>query len=120
MENQENKKPLTKEKQDQLDYNNGYKMVEVKDNTNIYKFKIVLFSADKGLKFYTNLLNNGEKLTPEVIKNLLEQAILLNDNPQLNQQFSYDKAITMFRNPFAIIKLATQIKEFQDLFITNC
>ncbi len=111
---------LSQEEIDKRDFDNGFKRIKIKDNNKEYEFIINLFNADEGLKFFIDNINNNEKITINSVKTLLKQAVLVDkNNPQNNQPFSYETAITIFRNPLTILKLATKIMDFQKLFMIN-
>ena len=111
---------LSQEEIDKRDFDNGFKKIKIKDNNKEYEFIINLFSADEGLKFFIDNINNNEKITIDSVKTLLKQAVLVDkNNSQNNQSFSYETAITIFRNPLTILKLATKIMDFQKLFMIN-
>lgn len=113
---------LSQEEIDKRDFNNGFKKIKIKDNDIEYEFIINLFNAEEGLKFFIDNINNNEKITINSVKTLLKQAVLVdknNSNSQNNQPFNYETAITIFRNPLTILKLATKIIDFQKLFMIN-
>ncbi|MBO7528066.1 MAG: hypothetical protein J6T74_09310 [Clostridia bacterium] len=95
------------------------KIIEINDLNNKYKFRINLFNVEEGLNFFLKSASN-QQIDTDKIEILLKQAILLNEKqPELNQKFSLELAKITFRNPVSIIKLATEIMEFQSVFLKD-
>ena len=99
------------------------KIVEIQDLNKVLKFRIRLFKAGEGLDFMDKLVTLfSDKLQFSIkpyLRDLLPLATMIVEDGSDGVQMSLEKAISMFESPLAIIDLAKEILELQQVFTEN-
>lgn len=99
------------------------KDIQIKDMDNVFKFRIRLFDAEKGLDFVDSSIGrikSGLSIKP-FLDDLLPLASLLDatGTKVVKEGITKQDCFSMFQNPLSIIELGVEVFKFQEVFLKS-